>query len=81
MVVSYLGSARFRLVCPLLETPFAVLKACFDLRRFLLRGHQGVQTEFQWACTAFNLKKMMTLLAGLRAGSQDSTEILECCGT
>jgi hypothetical protein len=62
------------------ETPFAMLKAYFGLRRFLLRGHTGVQTEFQWACTAFNVKKMMALLAGLRAGSQDLTEIAEGCG-
>ena len=63
------------------ETPFAVLKACFDLRRFLLRGHAGVQTEFQWACTAFNTKKLIALLAALRAGGQDLAEKLECCGT
>ena len=62
------------------ETPFAMLKAYFGLRRFLLRGHTGVQTEFQWACTAFNVKKMMALLARLRAGSQGLTEISEGCG-
>ena len=56
------------------ETPFAVLKACFDMRRFLLRGHDGVRTEFQWGCTAFNLKKMMTLVAGLRAADANSVD-------
>lgn len=56
------------------ETPFAVLKACFDMRRFLLRGHEGVRTEFQWGCTAFNLKKMMSLVAGLRAADANSVE-------
>jgi transposase len=49
------------------ETPFAVLKVHFDLRRFLLRGIAGVQTEWSWACAAFNLKKLMTLIARLRA--------------
>lgn len=62
------------------ETPFAVLKACFDMRRFVLRGHEGVRTEFQWACSAFNLKKMMTLLAGMRTTDGDLTKNAICCG-
>ncbi|MFC1758430.1 IS1182 family transposase [Planctomycetota bacterium] len=41
------------------ETPFAVIKACFDMRRFLLRGIEGVGQEWRWASTAFNLKKLM----------------------
>ena len=49
------------------EMPFAVMKVCFDMRRFLLRGLEGVQAEWQWCCTAFNLKKLMTLMAALRA--------------
>lgn len=48
------------------ETPFAVLKACFGLRQFLLRGIEGVQTEWLWHCTAFNLKKLMSLWGSLR---------------
>ena len=27
------------------EMPFAVMKVCFDMRRFLLRGLAGVQAE------------------------------------
>ena len=49
------------------ETPFAVLKAALDLRRFLLRGIEGVQQEWLWGCTAFNLKKLMGLWGALRA--------------
>jgi len=49
------------------EMPFAVMKVCFDMRRFLLRGLAGVQAEWQWCCTAFNLKKLMNLIAALRA--------------
>jgi transposase len=49
------------------ETPFAVLKAALDLRRFLLRGIEGVQQEWLWGCTAFNLKKLMNLWGALRA--------------
>ncbi len=41
------------------ETPFAVTKACFNLRRFLLRGIEGVGQEWCWALTAFNLNKLM----------------------
>jgi transposase len=48
------------------ETPFAVLKAALDLRRFLLRGLSGVQQEWLWGCTAFNVKKLMFLWETLR---------------
>lgn len=43
------------------ETPFAVLKTALDLRRFQLRGIAGVQQEWLWGCTAFNLKKLVSL--------------------
>lgn len=49
------------------ETPFAVMKVMFDLRRFLLRGIEGVGQEWRWASTAFNLKKLMRRWAKLRA--------------
>ena len=49
------------------ETPFAVIKSMFEIRRFLLRGLEGVQQEWRWASTAFNLKKLMSHLAKLRA--------------
>jgi transposase len=45
------------------ETPFAVIKSCFQLRRFLLRGIEGVQTEWFWHTTAFNLKRLLNLMA------------------
>lgn len=48
------------------ETPFAVIKTCLDLRRFLLRGIEGVGQEWQWAATAFNLKKLMSRWGKLR---------------
>jgi transposase len=57
------------------EMPFAVMKACFDMRRFLLRGLEGVQAEWQWCCTAFNLKKLMTLIAALRAEQYEAAKI------
>lgn len=57
------------------ETPYAVLKTMMDLRRFLLRGLDGVRTEWLWACTAFNVKKLITLLARLRAASETDTAV------
>jgi transposase len=50
------------------ETPFAVIKGILEVRRFLLRGLDKVQTEWRWVCTACNLKKLIAALAALRAG-------------
>ena len=58
------------------ETPFAVLKAALDLRRFLLRGIEGVQQEWLWGCTAFNLKKLMSLWGGLRANLNETGTVV-----
>lgn len=52
------------------ETPFAVIKGMLEVRRFLLRGLEKVQTEWRWVCTACNLKKLIALLAALRAGGE-----------
>lgn len=49
------------------ESPFAVIKVLFGLRRFLLRGIEGVGQEWRWAATAFNLKKLTTHMEALRA--------------
>lgn len=57
------------------ETPFAVIKASFLLRQFLLRGIEGVKTEWLWHCTAFNLKRLLMLKATLRA-EQQQTELM-----
>ncbi len=58
------------------ETPFGVLKAALDLRRFLLRGIEGVQQEWLWGCTALNLKTLVSLWGGLRATSNKTTAIV-----
>jgi hypothetical protein len=55
------------------ETQFAVIKEAMSLRRFLLRGIQGVQTEWLWGCTAFNMKKLVNLLGAMRAGNPEKT--------
>ena len=53
------------------ETPFAVIKSCFDMRRFLLRGVEGVGQEWRWASTAFDLKKLMQMWPSLRITSKE----------
>jgi transposase len=49
------------------ETTFGLLKRVMGLRQFLLRGLEKVRTEWRWACTAFNLGKLVRALALLRA--------------
>lgn len=49
------------------ETPFAILKSIMNVRRFLLRGLEKVKTEWTWAVTAFNLKKLVRELRRMRA--------------
>jgi len=56
------------------ETPNSVIKAWMGLRQFLLRGLEKVRTEWRWACTAYNLRKLVTIVAGLRA------EVTACRG-
>lgn len=48
------------------EYPFAVIKQRFDMRRFLLRGIEGVGQEWLWGATGFNLLKLMRLWPVLR---------------
>ena len=49
------------------ETPFAILKSVFGLRQFLLCGLEKVRTEWRWAATSFNLRKLVRHVARLRA--------------
>lgn len=49
------------------ETPFAHIKAVMGVRQFLLRGLENVRNEWRWACTAFNLQKLLKAMAALRA--------------
>ncbi len=51
----------------LAETPNGVLKQVLGLRQFLLRGLDKVRTEWLWACTAFNVSKLISATRMLRA--------------
>jgi len=53
----------------LAETPNAVIKQVMGLRQFLLRGLDNVRTEWLWACTAFNIKKLISIIGKVRADS------------
>jgi transposase len=53
----------------LAETPFAFLKHWMQLRQFLRRGLSQVRVEWLWACTAYNVRKLVQDMAALRAAS------------
>jgi transposase len=56
------------------ETPFAVIKTMFDVRRFLLRGIEGVGQEWRWLATAFNLKKLMKEWGAMRTLGNEASQ-------
>ncbi|MCK4625283.1 MAG: IS1182 family transposase [Phycisphaerae bacterium] len=60
------GKAIYASRAPLVETNFALIKEWMGFRQFLLRGIEKVRTEWLWACTAFNLKKMIHAMRRLR---------------
>jgi len=61
------GKAAYARRAHLAETPNAVIKQVMGLRQFLHRGLEKVRTEWWWACTAFNLKKLVKARKTLRA--------------
>jgi hypothetical protein len=50
----------------LCETPFGLIKTVMNFRQFLLRGLKKVKTEWLWACTAYNLRKLVSDVQRLR---------------
>jgi len=48
------------------ETPFGVLKTVMQVHQFLLRGLEKVRTEWVWACTAYNVRKLVRAIARMR---------------
>jgi len=57
------GRERYKKRAAVAERAFAVLKARMNLRQLLLRGIEKVRIEINWAATAFNLVKLITLTA------------------
>lgn len=48
------------------ETPFAYIKQVMGLRQFLLQGLERVKTEWCWACTAYNVTKLIQKIDQIR---------------
>lgn len=61
------GKATYNRRMHIGEIPFAIIKGIMEVRRFLLRGLEKVQTEWLWVCTAYNLKKLIAAVGALRA--------------
>lgn len=60
--------ADYKLRRQTVEPVFGILKEALKLRRFLLRGLEGVRAEWSLACAAFNLRRLARVLRldGLR---------------
>lgn len=56
------GREVYRARAPVVEGTFAAIKHVLGVRRFLLRGLEKVRTEWNWICTAFNLRRLLRLL-------------------
>lgn len=63
------GRAAYARRAHLAETPNAVIKQVMGLRQFLSRGLDKVRTEWLWACTAFNITKLISMIGTMRAES------------
>jgi len=61
------GKAVYNQRMHIAETPFAIIKSILGVRRFLLRGLEKVRAEWLWVCTAYNIRKLLAHMAGLRA--------------
>jgi hypothetical protein len=57
------GRERYKRRAAIAERAFAILKARMNLRQLLLRGIEKVKIEMDWAATAFNLVKLISLTA------------------
>ena len=61
------GQEIYRHRCWLCESPNGIIKTRMKLRQFLLRGLSKVETEWLWACTSFNISKLISDFAVMRA--------------
>jgi hypothetical protein len=61
------GQAIYKHRSWICETPFGFIKTWMNFRQFLLRGLEKVRTEWLWACTAYNLRKLVNDVRRMRA--------------
>jgi transposase len=52
------GKAVYKKRAPGIEGVFGIIKACMGIRRFARRGLEKVRCDWNWICTAYNLKKL-----------------------
>lgn len=57
------GRATYRLRQQSVEPVFGIIKHVLGFRRFMLRGHERVQNEWQLVCLAYNMKRLHRLQA------------------
>lgn len=57
---------------PTIEGVFGTIKGAMGIRSFWTRGAERVRTEWRWVCAAYNLKKLIKLLAGAIDGHPDA---------
>lgn len=58
------------------ERPFATIKQLFGARQFLMRGLSQVKQEWDWMLTAFNLHRLIGMLASGAGPPPNSVEAL-----
>lgn len=61
------GQAAYKRRSWICETPFAFIKQWMNFRQFLVRGLDKVKTEWLWASTAYNLRKLVGDVRRMRA--------------
>jgi len=56
------GKAAYRLRKMTVEPVFGIIKEAMGFRRFLLRGAQNAEGEWMLVCSAYNIKRMFSLM-------------------
>lgn len=51
---------KYKRRAPLVEVVFARIKGLLKIREFMTRGHDRVSLEWDWICTAYNLKLLIS---------------------
>jgi hypothetical protein len=57
------GAQVYRRRAPIVEGVLGYIKHQMGVRHFLVRGLNKVRTEWNWVCGAYNLKKLLRLMA------------------
>jgi len=60
------GKAKYKLRQQTVEPVFGIIKSILGFRQFLLRGKDKVSLEWHWVCTAYNLKRLHLMGAGVK---------------